>query len=513
MSRFTWFASLFACAMLSPLSQSAVIINEFVYDDASTDDRSFIELYNNGNSTESIGGWTLGGQDFVGANPGTVTITAGTSLAPGAFFVIGMTGLVTDVPNVSQVNALSFLENDSETIELRNGGILQDAVVYESFRGPGTTSAGHGVLPADVASNVGRGILGAMNSTDIGGSPSGGSFASFGRFVDGRDTNDNGRDFGQRPYTPGSTNSPGGPITEYVAPNPIGQTIGSTVPGLAGCYYNAMFIDPTVATLSVNPNAIPAAPFTGNRAIIAYDPMGGGNNVTSHGTFSTTEGKFAIRAYLETSALPQQFTGTAGLSQVNVAGSELTVYGIGGNDGLTSVTNLGGNLGFLAATPPALDTFTSTSLANSLTGVAWVYERIAANGTSPAKANLYLVDAGPGGDSSVDGNTPLQWTILYNIDISSLASDWFDLGISIDALGNGAARFNGTTYNFTTSPLLNSGAFNVGYRENLTWAASGTADGTPEALMRPATFTIPEPSACLLSLLGVIGAWGFHRRS
>src|SRR5918993_1055505 len=101
MSRSRYHKLVAACAgvvAFSSLAHGQVVINEFVYDDGSTDDREFVELYNAGNAPVTIGGWTLGGQDGVGANT-TTTITAGTTLAPGAYYVIGQTG----VTNVNQV--------------------------------------------------------------------------------------------------------------------------------------------------------------------------------------------------------------------------------------------------------------------------------------------------------------------------------------------------------------------------------------------------------------------------
>ena len=143
------------------------------------------------------------------------------------------------------------------------------------------------------------------------------------------------------------------------------------------------------------------------------------------------------------------------------------------------------------------------------TGIAWVYERTALNGATPSKQFLYLVDANDGGDSTLGGNTALDWTILQSIDLGSLSSDWFELSINIDAAGNGVARFNGTSYNFTTSTALNSAAFNVSYRENLQLAA----DATPDALMRPATFSpVPEPASLVLVLMGLASAAAWRRR-
>src|SRR5688572_30538268 len=109
----TILAAATVCALAS-FARADVLINEFQYDDTSTDDREFVELFNSGTVAVDIGNWSLRGNDPTGPNTAT-TIPAGTMLAPGAFWVIGQTG----VANVNQVVSTIF-ENDNETLELYN---------------------------------------------------------------------------------------------------------------------------------------------------------------------------------------------------------------------------------------------------------------------------------------------------------------------------------------------------------------------------------------------------------
>ena len=496
------FALLAACAGVigfSSIAPAAVIINEFLYDDGGTDDREYVELYNNGAAPVDIGGWTVGGQDVVGANT-TTTIPASTSIAPGGYYVLGQTG----VQNVNQVVG-SVLENDSETIELRNGtangNVLQDAVVYETNKGSTTSSSGHGVLPADVAANIGPGFFGNHQSSDVAG-PGATRIGSsaVGRFADGRDTNNNGRDFGVRASTPGASNNPLGTMTAYAPPNVSGSAALSPVPNFAYSFVAPRVIDPTVVdagTQPFNPNPISAAPGTG-KAIIAWDPSGGGNGVTTFETYALGAGKsFDIKAYIDTNNIPLN----TNASSVSFRGSEFTFYGIGSTDALANLTDISGAVGDGAGVLPAADND------SGFTGVFWVYEKVGEStlGGGDVSEKLYLVDANDGGDSTTGGNTPIDWQILHTVELSTTDSGWYDLSIAIDAAGVGVASFNGTPYAFTTSTEL-IGAFSVGYREN---TQDGT-DGTP-AYIRPATFTmVPEPAS--LSLAGLAGLALARRR-
>jgi hypothetical protein len=483
-------ASLAAALTLSSVASAAVIINEVLYDDVGTDDREYVELYNNGGATEAIGDWTLGGRDPGGANS-TVTITAGTMLAPGAYYVIGNAGVL----NVNQVVGANSFENDNESLELRDGpvatGTLRDAVAYETNKGAAFASPTPGVA------EIGPGYFGNHQAgVDVGAvAPLNGN-VSVARYLDGVDTNNNGRDFGMRPSTPGSSNSAGGTMTNYAVPNPDVLAVGSDVPGMVGSFRNPKVINPTVADTN-NPNAIAPPPGSTN-AYTLWDTAGGGDGATTNAVYGTTASKFSIKAYLATDDLPVQ-TNSAG---VEFKGTEITMYGIGGGDVFTNLTDLTGDVGLGAVALPAAES------GNGFTGVAWIYERVGLGPgvppSSPISEKLHLVDANDGGDSDVGGNTPLDWIILASFDLSSTPNGWHNLGIEIDAAGNGVAIYDTNVINFVTSTALHSGAFNVGYRENLQLGS----DGTPDAIMRPATWTVPEPGTLALVLMGLMAlAW------
>jgi hypothetical protein len=250
-----------------------------------------------------------------------------------------------------------------------------------------------------------------------------------------------------------------------------------------------------------NPNAISAPPFpgtNGNRAIIAWDPSGGGNGVVSTEGFGTGDKSFSIFAFLDTDDHPVQ--SNAGGTQFR--GSEFTVYGIGSGDALANASNVSGATGFGPRTPPAL-----ADTDAGYTGVFWLYEKVGEStaGQGNVVENLYLIDAGDGGDATTGQNFPMQWQVLETIDLTTYASDWYQLGISVDDAGIGVARFNDQFIDFTTNPDL-VGTFQVGYRENMQVGA----DGTPDALLRPATFIrVPEPANLAFFALA---AFAFLRR-
>jgi hypothetical protein len=456
-----------------------VTINEFAYDTAGTDAREFVELYNSGPGAVDISGWSVGGHDNANPAPHLNTIvtipgavgSGTTMLAAGGYYVIGNAG----VTNVNQVVASGVLENDSETIDLFDGAFnasgLVDALVYEGFRGP---TAGAGASYGDLATTLTVDETPQVGPATVRGvytlGDSAGTLTSIARYTDGSDSNNNGKDFGMRPATPGVANL-GATITSYVVPNINALNDGDLVPGLSGGFVGARAMTPSVAVDGLNQYAIADPPGGATKVVTTWDGAGGGNGVVADATFAGGAQKFDIYAYIDTEDLPQSVNGTG----VFFTGSEFSFFGLAGS--------IDGSVGAGAANLSNISGLVTNTGDSSVgnTGVAWYYEKIQLG----ASEKLYLVDSGDGGNMNADpaNATAEEWTVLQTIDLTSTASGWYRLSIQIDAAGNGVARFDNQTFNFATTPGL-YGSFYTGYREN-------TQDGadTVPAYLRGPTFT------------------------
>jgi hypothetical protein len=489
--------ALAASLCAAPLGRAAIVINEFQYDDSGTDNREFIELYNSGAAAVDISGWTVGTRDIVS---GVVTIGSGASapvaipgaagsgttmLGPGGYYVIGNTG----VTNVNQVVGGGVLENDTETVELWDGAFnasnLVDAALYE-----GSATALAAALPAGITSQFGQTYWG--NHQGFQSAEANQVLTAVGRYRDGIDTNNNGRDFGLRPGSPGAANN-SGIMTAYTPPNVDSLADGTAVAGLTGSFVGGRVITPGTVTAGLNPNAIPAPPKSA-KAIIAWDNTGGGNAVVSNQIYSGAQ-QFALYAYLDTSDLPV----SSNASAVQFRGSELTFYGLGGSiDAFTNLASVSGQVGLGAA-----------NSANGASGVAWYYEKVGLPvGGGAVSEKLYLIDAGDGGNMNTEGanTTADEWIVLQTIDLSAAASAWHYLSIAVDAAGNGVAVYDDQTFNFTTAPNLDGGLY-VGYRENTQEGSVGVP-----GYLRPPTFAIPEPAAWVVAMGAVLGGFALAAR-
>ena len=140
-------ALIVATTMFAPQSPSGVVINELSYDDSSTDDYEFVELYNGSTAAVDISGWTLVEEDGSSTSGNVHTIMAGTILQPGAFWVIG--DML--VPNKNEDLSYS-LENGPDGVYLADtNGVVQDGVGRPPSGQSGQGTAGTTLTPRPAA--------------------------------------------------------------------------------------------------------------------------------------------------------------------------------------------------------------------------------------------------------------------------------------------------------------------------------------------------------------------------
>jgi hypothetical protein len=429
-----------------------VVINEFVDDERTAsagqvnpDTREFVELYNAGASAVDISGWTLSakqiGSNFnLPAGTTTYTIPAAQSIPAGGFYVIKNAsvttpgGVGTYVPMFPATGDLfpdgANSTNGNYVLELRNtGSTLIDAIADETFRGTERAN-----LTAEQVAQTAGGWWGQDPSFNVS-SPN--LVFSTSRYLNGRDTNNNGYDFGMLPATPGATNNMPQNATHTI-PNVDSLGLEDPVTQYYASFVMPRAIDPTNNDGNViNPVSIPASP-QGGKAIIAYDETGGGNAIYSKELVR----KFDLYAYI--SSAPLNTT-----SATDTQDYETSIYGIGTTDGLFGSPN-----------PAGLNTVTSSS--NGSTGFGWLIQRVEnfSAGTPTTTTKLMLIDFGDSGDSIATDN---EWNIMKSYDLSAVASGWHRLSIEYDpATGIVTAKNDADTIVFTESgDYNNDGAVNA----------------------------------------------------
>ena len=271
-------------ALAATTAFSQIVINEVCWDDPSTDNEEFIELYNAGGSAVDITGYQIEG---LTGSTGAVyaTHTVGTfTLAAGDYHVIGQS---TACPNSDEItNAATDWQNGypDAFLLLDSGAAVIDALGYEMWNGPGA-------LPADAyegTTGFNPGVVGmGWAATDF----------SCLRIPDGQDTDDNELDFAIGGCSPGAAN-----MKTYAAysDNYDGYAVGTGIADWWGVYVDATVINPA-STESTNPNVIAVSPQGGN-ALIQWDSSGGGD-VTVYTPWNHTDISFECYWYLE-STLP-----------------------------------------------------------------------------------------------------------------------------------------------------------------------------------------------------------------
>jgi hypothetical protein len=460
--------------MASTSARGQVVINEIVEDeqdfdstvDIDPDTREFVELYNAGASPVNIGDWTLGTIQLTTGLPyATFTIPTGATIPAGGYYVVGNTG----VPNVNftpDTGGAELYPNLNAIFELRNSStVLVDAVGLETFRGTELATATQEqvdqIAAGQTAGPAATGGWWGQHESNNALTPN--VPLSIGRYLNGRDTNRNGYDFGMQVLTPGASNNVP-QNASHTVPNVDSLSVGT----LLGTNYASSFvlpqvIDPTVVG-ATNPNAITASP-QGGKAIVSFDTTGGGNASYSKELVK----KFDIWAFIDPRPLNVTTSDTA-------PQSEASIYGIGTTDTFFGTPNsadlLTGNIGG-----------NITSSSNGSTGLGWLIQRRelfnggAANRTT--KTVLQLLDMNDGGDGVI---ADADWTPIQTIDLTGLAQGWHRLSIEYDpTTGNVIAKYDSNTYNFTTATNL-VGNFYVGWRETL--------PGANNAAGRPPTYDL-----------------------
>lgn len=373
-------------------STAPVVINEFVYDDSSTDDKEFVELYNRTNAPVDISGWSLIADDPTTTNP-AYTIPAGTILLPGAYYVVGSG----TVPNVSLVVGTSNLwENDNESLELVDAALVViDSIAYEAARGS------WGLHPKE-----GVGLQGDLVTSDT-------NPQSWQRRQDGYDSDDNGRDFCIMHWTPGAANG----SAQNVLPG-YTQKFDDVVGASLIADFNFGFVAPNVQDPAAITNytasvlTIPPSPQGGNVGVFS-DPTGGGN--ASYLKVGASE-QFLLEAYVYVQGGNAAFatTGTTG-------DGEAWALGVTGTtNGAAHPPNVNG---YHAAIP-------CTGMIPGATGLGWFAY------VQQLQTSIYLVDMGHGGT----GFTVLAGPIVATTGVND---GWQRLRLRIDG-GDLVANFGGT---------------------------------------------------------------------
>lgn len=319
------------CSLLAVSSLNAqIVINEFAFDDTSTDNIEFVELYNAGGSTVDISGYIVRGDDTGTVGDWTATVPASTNLAAGAYYVVVGAAPTNGVPNTNQV-ANSSMQNSMEYIVVRDASnAILDSVVYERRLANQVIPAGIGEPAFDgVSATSGGGIWGLHTSVeaavtnntgfDLDGNPN--ATITLQRAPGGVDANNNDLDFHLAIATPGTANWSNGTVTP--ASIASGLTLnfdsadGTIQTALVGNFGSVYCQDPTVAdtltgtypSLALNPSAIPASPQGGNVGVF-WDATGGGNGAILNLTDVVTNVEFESYVYFPGPRVSESEDGT-----------------------------------------------------------------------------------------------------------------------------------------------------------------------------------------------------------
>jgi len=150
-NRFTKFALLcvFSTVLSAQAMSASLVISELFYDASGPDaGLVFVELF--GTPGESLNGLVLEGINGTGGTVYTSLNLSGVIPGDGIFVVGDDNGGSTSVPNADLIANIDY-QNGPDSVVLRNGAVILDAVGYGNFGGS-SIFAGEGTAAPDPAS-------------------------------------------------------------------------------------------------------------------------------------------------------------------------------------------------------------------------------------------------------------------------------------------------------------------------------------------------------------------------
>lgn len=269
-ARLAALALAFATLGLAAPAQAAVVISQ-VYggggNSGATLQHDFIEIFNNGSSSENVGGWSVQYASATGSSWQVTAIPAGTTLPPGGYLLVRQAaGSGGSVPVVGDVTGSIAMGAASGKVALASAATALS----------GTAPAG-GTL-VDIVS------YGSANGTE--GTPTGGLSATTAALRNGNgcaDTNNNSVDFSVGTPAPRGSSSAAAPCGGGGGGGGGGGTppLAATIPGIQGSGATSPLVGQLVSTSGVVTRLL-------NNGFFIQDLTGDGNPATSDGLFVFT---------------------------------------------------------------------------------------------------------------------------------------------------------------------------------------------------------------------------------
>ncbi|MFM1871939.1 MAG: hypothetical protein RL398_1361 [Planctomycetota bacterium] len=379
-------ATVLALAPQGPGTSTApVVINEFSYDDSSTDDLEFVELFNRSANPVDLSGWVI--QCIEGTAPGgvnsTYTIASGIIIPAGGYVVIG-TAAVPNLTPGTPTAAVNWLENTTSDgiVLFDNASNPVDSVLW-------ATALWTAPFPAYVE---GTGLNGRVFANNTVALP---TYTTAQRRSDGYDTDNNGADFIYSGASIGAANG----STNSLSLNHVQNCDGAAGTALSSDFWSSfaapLLADPASITRAIVSSVpqiltIPPSPQGGN-VLVMHDPTGGGNSQYLRVPVGED---FLVECYVYVSGGNAALSGTEG---------EAFAIGVGTTDSYASPADVSGT--YYAATSSCAG---SGNREPGATGIAWMAYQTT-NGT-----DFYLVDMNDGGPGFTVLGGPITATVGTN---------------------------------------------------------------------------------------------------